>query len=159
MHLAILIIAVILVGGGIFVRNTITVESPPEEDVVLGETVPTNTPIPTESTPTPTSPAERDLAPPDTNLGDFIYPGATTGSQSDRTMTLTSNDDAQLITDWYKNKMKELGMNTRSFVQTKTNDNVNNVLTAAKYDDEINVTITKNAGESLVSIVVARSTY
>jgi hypothetical protein len=32
MHLAILIIAVILVGGGIFVRNKITVESPPEEE-------------------------------------------------------------------------------------------------------------------------------
>ncbi len=170
MHIAILIIAVILVGGGILVRNKTILQTP--EEVVLGESAPTNsptpsnTPIPTQSAPTPTSPAEsreagsssagQDLAPPDTNLADFIYPGATTRSQSPNSVSLTSTDDAQTITDWYKNKIKELGMSTRSFVQTKTNDNVNNVLSAAKSNDEIKVTITKNAGESLVSIVVTR---
>lgn len=146
MHIAILIIAVILVGGGIFVRNKIAVESPPEEEVVLGESLATSTPTippaPTQSSPT--------------NPGDFLYPGATIGSQSDSSMTLTSTDDPQTITDWYKNKIKELGMSTRSFVQTKTNDNVHNVLAAAKKSDEVKVTITKNAGESLVSIVVGR---
>lgn len=152
MHIAILIIAVILVGGGIFVRNKIVVESPREQEVVLGESAPTDTPVPT----IPSSPTPPDTQSSSTNQTDFIYPGATIGSQSDSSMTLTSTDDAQAITDWYKNKIKELGMSTRSFVQTRTNDNVHNVLAAAKNNDEIKVTITKNAGESLVSIVVGR---
>lgn len=170
MHVAILIIAVILVGGGIFVRNITTVESPPEKEAVLGETLATSTPTPVQSGPTstPTPPAKQGLAPTETqssstNLGDFLYPNAAIGSQSDSSMTLTSTDDPQTITDWYKNKIKERGMSTRSFVQTKTNDNIHNVLAAAKNpaspaggDDEIKVTITKKADEPYVSIVVGR---
>jgi len=117
------------------------VESPPEEEVVLGESVPTDTPVPTI---------------PPTDPDGFIYPAATIGSQSNGSVTLTSTDDAQTITDWYRNKIKQLNMNVRSFVQTTANDTVNNVLTAAKNESKIKVTITKRDGDSDVSIVISR---
>ena len=47
-------------------------------------------------------------------------------------------------------------MNVRSFVQTTANDTVNNVLTAAKNESKIKVTITKRDGDSDVSIVISR---
>lgn len=149
MHIAILIVAIVLVGTGIFMRTR-------TEDRILGESVPTQTPSPT-SMPSPSNtsaPTQKS-----SNLRQFLYPDATISLQSDNSLTLVSSDDAQTITDWYKNKINELGMNTRSFVQTKTNDNLHNVLAAAKSGEEIKVTITKNAGDSQVSIVISRSSY
>ena len=147
MHIAIIIIAIVLVGGGILIRNKTTIDTPAEE-IVLGETVPTpsNTATPTNApTQIPSTSPTPSAGVPSATLTQFTYPNAAIGSQSDGSMTLTSTDDPQAITDWYKNKIKELGMSTRSFVQTKTNGNVHNVLAAAKNDDEIKVTITKKA--------------
>jgi len=151
MHIAIVIIAIFLVGSGILVRSKTTRQAQQE---VLGEIIPTTSPAPSEThTPTITPSSTQNSS---TTLTDFIYPNANINAQSETSLTLSASDDAQVITDWYKNKIKELGMNTRSFVQTKTNDNVNNVLSAAKGSDEIKVTITKKAGDQQVSIVVSR---
>lgn len=155
MHIAILIVAAVLVVSGIVVRRTSTKETP-SETIVLGESVPTppDTIPPTQSTlaPSPTLPAKQEPTPDK----QFVYPGATVTAESDSSLTMESSDDAQTITDWYKDKIKELGMTTKSFVQTKTNDNVLNALAAAKSDEEIKVTITKNSGDWVVSIVVER---
>jgi cytoskeletal protein RodZ len=165
MHIAILIIAVVIVGAGVFVRNKTSVN----QETILGESNPASTETPTTApSDSPSAPTNTSTSAPtplsskaptpnsSSNLGDFIYPNATVKHQSSSSLSLESHDDADTITDWYKQKIKDLSMNTRSFVQTKTNDNVNNVLAAAKSNEEIKITITKKAGESLVSIVVER---
>lgn len=157
MHIAILIVAIVLVGTGIFMRSQ-------SEDRILGESIPTppmagptQTPSPT-ATPSPTNTPTLTPTPtkqiPSTNIEEFLYPSASIIAQSDNSLSLSSSDDTGTITDWYKNKIESLGMKTRSFVQTKTNDNVLNVLAAAKNGSEIKITIKKNAGEVKVSIIV-----
>jgi len=66
-----------------------------------------------------------------------------------------SNDDPDLITNWYKEKIKSLGMNSKSFVQTKTNGNVLNKLVGARGDKEIRVGIVKKNDESVTKITVS----
>jgi len=51
-----------------------------------------------------------------------------------------------------------MGMNAKSFVATKTNENVENILVGAKSGSEIRVTITAKAGETKTRIVVAVKT-
>ncbi len=99
----------------------------------------------THSNPTPTSPPAQS--------GNFIYPGSVVVSISGQTTNLTSTDNPNTITDWYKNQIKSQGLNTTSFVVTNTNNNFNNVL-AASGSKNIKVTILKNSNETLTRIAV-----
>lgn len=99
----------------------------------------------TPPTLTPTSPPQ---------ANNFIYPGSVVVSVSGQTTNLTSYDNPNVITDWYKNQIKSQGMNTTSFVVTNTNGNVNNVLAGAKNGEDVKITITKNANDSTVYISI-----
>ncbi len=119
---------------------------------------PTDTPVVSIATgnqkvsasPTPTPSQNNNPA-----SNNFIYPGATVTSNSNETIDMTSGDDPKTITDWYKNKIQSEGMNTTSFVVTNTNGNVNNVLAGAKNNEEVKITITKTASDSVVHITVS----
>ena len=63
-----------------------------------------------------------------------------------------SQDDPDAITDWYKEKIKELGMSAKSLVTTKTNGNVLNKLVGANGKREIRVEITKPADQPTTEI-------
>ena len=54
--------------------------------------------------------------------------------------------------DWYKEKIKALGMNTTSFVQTKTNGDVLNKLVGSRGQQKVEVEIIKNNREQEVKI-------
>lgn len=110
---------------------------------------PTNTPHPTEVIPTNTPhPTTQSLS------YTYIYPGATTSSQSEHRITLTSTDSPDTITDWYKAYITSKNMNTTSFVSTNTNDTILNKLVAAGNGETITVTITRNPNSSTTTIEI-----
>ncbi len=85
-----------------------------------------------------------------TDSSDFAYPG----SQNKGDNEYESTDNPESITNWYKEKVKAMGFNTKSFVTTKTNDNVNNVLAGASGQTDIKVTITRGSGDTTTHIKI-----
>lgn len=88
------------------------------------------------------------------DINDFKYPGASINSQSGNFLEMDSLDNPDNITNWYKEKISSLGMNTKSFVVTKTNDNILNKLAGDNGSLEVVVEIKKSAGENLTKIKV-----
>lgn len=88
----------------------------------------------------------------DSNYSDFTYPG----SQKTGNNEYTSIEDPDAITNWYKDKIKSMGFSTKSFVTTKTNNNVNNVLSATNGSIEIKVVITKMSGDTTTHIKITQ---
>ncbi len=123
---------------------------------------PTDTPIPTHPTAThkPTFTPSPTIAPGTSGeISSLIYPGSIITSHTGAAFELESTDNAAAITDWYKARIKDRGMNTTSFVQTKTNGNVLNALVATGNRQKISITIKSNELSSTVSIDVSLQTY
>ncbi len=89
-----------------------------------------------------------------TNMNDLRYPNSTVLSQNGGTLLLSSDDSETTITDWYKEKIRELGMNNKSFVTTNTNGDVLNKLVGGNGKAEVRVTITKTTNDTLTKIEV-----
>ncbi|MCL5432525.1 MAG: hypothetical protein M1524_00205 [Patescibacteria group bacterium] len=87
---------------------------------------------------------------------DLIYPGSIKTKDSVGSLELESSDDTQLITDWYKEKIKGMGMNAKSFVQTKANEKILNKLVGSNGKTEIRVEISKenNLSTTKISVVI-----
>ncbi|MFH0936824.1 MAG: hypothetical protein V1808_00850 [Candidatus Daviesbacteria bacterium] len=109
---------------------------------------PTSKPTPTSSNNSPTSQTSG------SGLSDFKYPSSNQISSTPDTLILESNDNPDLITNWYKEKIRSLGYKSKSFVQTKTNRNILNKLGAASGSMEVRVEIKKTAEVSTVSITI-----
>ena len=166
MNIVVTIVAVVLVITGVFIskiskKEIQTSETSQvlsvEEEIKEEEVTPTtgshqtDTPIPTKTPiPSPTNTPK----PASSNLSSFQYPNSQVVSSSENSLILNSIDNADSITDWYKEKIKGEGMSVTSFVTTKTNDNVLNKLVGADGEREIRVEITKEAGSSTVKISV-----
>ena len=115
---------------------------------------PTVLPVPTFTiapTPLPTT-----TSIPSGDMKSLQYPGSSVLQSSDTSMSLTSGDSPDAITQWYKAYIEAQHMNVKSFVTTKANDKVHNVLVGAG-NGEIRITITKDSGQSDTSITVSRS--
>ena len=110
---------------------------------------------PATNTPTPTLHVS---TPPSISIDEFRYANSSTKSSNSTSLTLESTDDSDTITNWYKEKIKSAGMNTKSFVTTKTNGNVLNKLVGANGKTQIRVEISKSAGSDTVEITVTVST-
>lgn len=95
------------------------------------------------------------LPPVKTNINSFIYPNSVKINIDASSVILQSSDDPQVITNWYKEKITNMGMNTKSFVQTNTNGNVLNKLVAANSDFKVSVTVSKKNNQSSVEIAVS----
>lgn len=102
-------------------------------------------PAPT-STPTP--------IPPVTNSQGLQYPNSIKVRSEGTSTTYESSDDPDAVTNWYKDQIKNLKMNAKSFVTTKTNGNVLNKLVGVDGKKEIRVEISKNSNEAKVRIIV-----
>jgi hypothetical protein len=100
----------------------------------------------------PASPSPSSQPSRDQNIADWQYPRARIVKEEGSSLSLESQDDVDAITNWYKEKIKNSGMNTKSFVVTKTNGNVLNSLVGAKEGKEIRVKITKADSETSVLI-------
>ncbi len=128
---------------------------------------PTITQSPSVSVPTPTvintippqiitsAPSPTQATSSTGSLNDFIYPNSSVQSQSGNAVTLLSTDDATVITNWFKNKIQQLGMNTTSFITTNTNGNVSNKLVASNGSLHISVDISKSPGSNQVTVAVS----
>ena len=141
-------------------KNEIVINSPSPSPSAASSPSSTPSPTPEESDtsrnsvhitittpkPAPTSNTTQDI--------DLQYPGSNkTGSN-----TYQSSDDPGKITDWYKDKIKSLGANSKSFVQTNTNGNVLNKLVGAKSGLTISVEIKKRSGDNQTTITVTLDT-
>src|SRR3990172_1860253 len=84
------------------------------------------------------------------SLESYKYPNSVDVSTSQKTLTLQSQDSSNTVTDWYKNKIINEGMNVKTFVKTSANSNILNKLTGAREGEEVNVEISKEPSESIV---------
>ena len=66
-----------------------------------------------------------------------------------------SQDDPDAITQWYKGQIQNMGLGTKSFITTKTNDNVLNKLVGADGGREVRIEITRTSGSSTTEIKVS----
>ena len=145
MKIVVIAVATVLVlVGAIFARtnqsNEPTFESFETQEVLSDSSEPT--PVPTQ-TQTPL-----------TDITQFRYPGSFIVSLTGTTLSLESSENTDKITDWYKEKIKNQGMNVKTFVVTKTNDNVLNTLVGADGKKEIRVEIKKNSEEQTTHILL-----
>ena len=90
-------------------------------------------------------------------ISDMIYPGSSVNSDSANSLSLTSSDNVDSITSWYKSKIKSKNLSTNSFVATNSNNNVLNKLVGAGGNFTIDVEITKKPGDSVVQIKVGET--
>lgn len=168
-NLAILIIVFILAGtaGVIYIKQ----QSKPVALKTSQETSPESSPSPTlaasaensasDSTdadyidPGIPQPSDSPLPSP-VSSSNYIYPGSNVLSSSPSKIEMQSKDDATKITNWYKDKIRELNFNAKSFSQTSTNGVIFNKLSAAKPEEKIEITIKKDQNTSNVSITVDR---
>ena len=81
----------------------------------------------------------------------YIYPNANILLNTSEEVSLEVDADASGVADWYKSQIRDLGFNTKSFVQSKVNGQLEANFTAANGDQEIKVKI--NGSESGVTSV------
>lgn len=108
-----------------------------EPTVAFVETVPTDAPAISAS-----------------EIDSYKYPNAQVVNSSGNSLSLATTDNVDVVTSWYKDKISSEGMNVKSFVTTKANDNVVNKLVVASGEREIRVDIEKKSGDINVYITV-----
>ena len=79
---------------------------------------------------------------------DLVYPGAKQLNLD----TYESTDNPETITNWYKNKIKDLGFKTTSSVETNTNGDILNKLASNNNSKEIRIEISKDNNQSVTRI-------
>lgn len=86
------------------------------------------------------------------NTDDLKYPNSS--KQEDNKFQTGDHPDA--VTNWYKEKINQMKMSSKSFVTTKTNEKVLNKLVAADGNKEIKVTISReeNSSNTIIEITV-----
>ena len=113
----------------------------------------TPTPTPQPTSPPPTSTPTNKPNPQPQTVTDFQYPNSNVVNING-TAIFESVDDPKKITDWYKDKIKSMGMTATSFIQTNTNDNILNKLVGANGNKKVSVEITKQNNQSTAKISV-----
>ena len=115
---------------------------------------PIPSPTPKPPTPTPTIPSPSGQNQPS---GELRYPNAKYIRSEGSVEVYESQDDPDAITQWYKDQIQSMGMGTKSFITTKTNDNVLNKLVGADGSREVRIEITRSSGSSTTEIKVSIS--
>jgi hypothetical protein len=89
----------------------------------------------------------------------FIYPNASGIAAFENTIIFESNDDPMLITDWYKDVISNNGMTTKTFVLTKSNDNIFNNLVGSLENKELRVEIKRLNSQLTVTVLLTFINY
>lgn len=168
MPLSLMILLITLIIGGSFLAVNYNVKS---DEQVLSEEI-TVQPSPTnQDTPTPTPVNQQTLKPttpaiaiptpsptltPQNFIDELVYPNSKKVSGGENSFVLESNDDSDVITNWYKDVIRSLGMNVKTFVTTKTNGKVLNKLAGTGSSGEVTVEISKSADSAKVEVRVDR---
>lgn len=157
------VVVIIMLMSSILIAKTDIQKNNQQQDVLgqwsesLSETLtpsPTATPtliLSPQPTPTPSKAPISQIF----NLEDFKYPSSKQISCLENNCLLESNDNHDLITNWYEEKIKSLGFKSKSFVKTSSNGKVLNKLVGGMSDREVRVEIEKLSGESKISIKVS----
>ena len=172
MNIVSVIIAVVIFSAGVifsFNESRVGIKEDKVKGVVASEIPLISTPVIVEiKTPLPSVDVEEIIKPsvtaastPIGNQDDissisagYIYPNSNVSQNLGSLLKLTSADNVDAITNWYKEKIKAQGMNVTSFVVTKTNNNVFNKLVGADGKRQVRVEIKKEANASFVEIVI-----
>lgn len=156
-----LVVSIFLFVLGVWVSRKYQLETvgPQNQEVLSSqEEEKTFTPTPTTAVPLSTitdSPTPFPTSSPYTEINNFIYPGSKVIIRNSTRLMLESYENSDNITEWYKNKIENMGMNVKSFVTTRANDKVLNKLSGADGRKEINVEISKDQDSPLVKISVS----
>lgn len=163
-NMVILIIVLLLASSAVavyFNRQTISVSKPVEKS---GTPSPENSQAPTLAASAEYSASNSgdsgEVSAPASSISpssDYIYPGSSVVKNSQGNLELESNADAGVITNWYKDRIRQSSFNAKSFSQTKTNGVIFNKLSGAKPGEKIEITIKKDQNVSKVTITVDRS--
>jgi hypothetical protein len=113
---------------------------------------PTHSPTPKPPTPTPTITSTPQQSHPS---GELRYPNAKYIRSEGDVEVYESQDDPDAITQWYKGQIQNMGLGIKSFITTKTNDNVLNKLVGADGGREVRIEITRTSGSSTTEIKVS----
>lgn len=90
------------------------------------------------------------------DLTGYVYPNAQTLSSSAEKLELKSTDNPDIITQWYKDKLKQNDFSINTSVKTTTNGVVSNKLSASNGQTTYEVSISKDNGPEVL-ITVRRS--
>ncbi len=122
------------------VPSAVPLEDQKEQSEVKGESTTKVPPSPTPQTQTDSS---------------WYYPNSTVKSSSGNNLSLESNDNSDAITEWYKNKIRGMNMNTKTFVKTNSNGNILNKLDGVGQGTEVRVEISRQRDQPLTKITVS----
>src|SRR3989344_7315825 len=107
---------------------------------------------------TPSIQEEKLPAPTKLSINHYKYPDSEVLFSSEDTLRIRSRDNSDIITSWYKEKSTKEGMNVRTFVTTKTNDDVLNKLVAADGKKEVRVEISKTGdNDTFIDILIKQT--
>lgn len=73
----------------------------------------------------------------------------------EQTVTFESNEDSNILTNWYKENFAKLGMKNSSSIVTSTDENILNKLMAKNENIEIEVTVTRRSNQQLSKIILS----
>ena len=123
------------------------------------ETFPTLHPstLPPKVYPSPklqVSPSPKPQVSQNQNIDEYVYPGSKIISSSGQNLTLTSGDDPNKVTSWYKEKIQSKNLNVNSFVTTEANDKILNKLVGDNGRVSVNVEISQEKNGSPVNITI-----
>src|SRR3989344_3546746 len=160
MQILVTVVAIVVLAIGISLsqrQNKIGYNSQPQKEEVLSESL---NPVDAEELEDNGQKAEVTIPPTSTvrpragspTIEIYKYPGSKVTNLTENSVALESNENVDVITNWYKEKISVSGMNIKTFVVTKANDNILNKLVGANAEGEISVEIEQKKGESNVTI-------
>lgn len=166
LSLVVLSVAIFTRDHSIFPKNNSSTVLATETEVEATST-PEVEPSPTETpTPTPEPTVTPTLAPtvtptavpvpaqPVSFLLSWRYPDSSVISQTDTSLTLSSNTDPKVIVNWYKDRIKSENFHATSMIQTSTNGKILDKIVAADGTREVRIEINRDAGSNTAGITV-----
>ncbi|MBI4036907.1 hypothetical protein HY385_00600 [Candidatus Daviesbacteria bacterium] len=100
------------------------------------------------------APSLATASPSSDSSGQFVYPNAQTINQDQGMVNLQSEDNPTTITNWYQDKIKQLGFTITTSIQTNTNGNLSNKLIGNNKDQFIDIEITKQYNQPKTIIII-----
>lgn len=79
-------------------------------------------------------------------LNELIYPDTKIISESSTAIRLEAETDVETLTNWYKEKIKSLSFNSKSFISANSNGNIEKRLIGQKENEELYIEIKKPNG-------------
>jgi hypothetical protein len=161
-----IIIALVTLGCGIIFRNIVNEKNHYNQNVIISDATSSQKPMPTSTaTPLPIPTITPSIRPsitkqiipsdkPSQNHSEWIYPSAAIIKNEQSSILLSSTDNPDSITEWYKNQITSRKLAVTTFVKTNSNGNINNVL-AGNGNLSIKVEITKKSTDQFVLINVS----